>query len=121
MSEQNSDKAQKSNNLEKFKNIESGVNKGPDKKNDKDNGSSDSNAGFIQYMINPEKIDKLIASIDNYTISNAAMITKLDNVIDIMEKSNKNQEKSLSLLTQLVNRFINENEEKEKYNNKNDS
>ena len=118
MSEQNSDKAQKSNSLEKLKITDSGDNKGPDKKNDKDNRSS---GGFIQYMTNPEKIDKLIASIDNYTISNAAMITKLDNVIDIMKKSNENQEKSLSLLTQLVNRFINENEEKEKYNNKNDS
>ena len=82
--------------------------------------SLDSNNGFIQYIISPEKFDKLIISINDYALTNKEVITRIDDAIEInkkvitriddaiqvMKQSNQNQEKTLSLLTELVKNSI---------------
>ena len=69
--------------------------------------------GFTQYIIEPKKFDDLISSINNYSTKVDNYATKIDVAIEemkktneIMKKSNENQEKALSLLTQLVSKYI---------------
>ena len=76
--------------------------------------------GFIQYIIEPKKFDDLISSINNYSTKVDNYAAKIDVAIEEMKKtneimkksneemkkSNENQEKALSLLTQLVSKYI---------------
>ena len=62
-------------------------------------GSNGNTNGFTNYIINPEKFDALILSINNYS-------AKVDVAIEQMKKSNENQEKSLTLLNQLISKLI---------------
>ena len=74
-------------------------NSGSEKTNQSPLNPNGNGNGFIQYIIEPKKFDDLISSINNYS-------AKVDVAIEEMKKSNENQEKALSLLTQLVSKFI---------------
>ena len=66
-------------------------------KNEKDKGNHGINKELTQYIINPEKLDNLISSIDKYS-------SKMDGVITQMKRTNDIQEKTLELLTKLLNK-----------------
>ena len=76
-------------------------------------GGNGNGNGFTQYIIEPKKFDDLISSINNYSTKVDNYASKIDVVIEEMKKtneemkkSNENQEKALSLLTQLVSKYI---------------
>ena len=76
-------------------------------------GGNGNGNGFTQYIIEPKKFDDLISSINNYSTKVDNYASKIDNyaskidvVIEEMKKCNENQEKALSLLTQLVSKYI---------------
>ena len=76
-------------------------------------GSNGNTNGFTNYIINPEKFDALILSINNYSAKVDNYAGKIDNyagkidvAIEQMKKSNENQEKSLTLLNQLISKLI---------------
>ena len=94
MSEQDSNKAQNSGNG-KVNSNQSPL-----------QGSVENTNGFVQYIINPEKFDDLISSINNYSSKVDNYAAKMDLAIEQMKKSNENQEKALSLLNQLVSKLI---------------
>ena len=108
MSDKDSNKAQKEFNEKEYSN-QSPLNQGS-------NGNTN---GFVQYIINPEKFDELISSInnysdkvdkystimDNYSAKMDNYAAKMDVAIEQMKKSNQNQEKALTLLTELINKL----------------
>ena len=101
MSDRDSNKAQKEFNEKEYSN-QSPLNQGS-------NGNTN---GFVQYIINPEKFDELISSINNYSTRVDNYSAKMDNyaakmdvAIEQMKKSNENQEKALTLLTELINKL----------------
>jgi hypothetical protein len=69
-------------------------------------GSNGNTNGFTNYIINPEKFDALILSINNYSAKVDNYAGKIDVAIEQMKKSNENQEKSLALLNQLISKLI---------------
>ena len=83
-------------------------------------GSNGNTNGFTNYIINPEKFDALILSINNYSAKVDNYAGKIDNyagkidnyagkidvAIEQMKKSNENQEKALTVLTQLISKLI---------------
>ena len=94
MSDKDSNKAKKEFNEKEYSN-QSPLNQGS-------NGNTN---GFVQYIINPEKFDELISSINNYSDKVDKYSTKMDVAIEQMKKSNQNQEKALTLLTELINKL----------------
>ena len=69
-------------------------------------GGNGNGNGFSQYIIEQKKFDDLISSINNYSAKVDNYASKIDVAVEEMKKSNKNQEKALSLLTQLVSKYI---------------
>ena len=69
-------------------------------------GSNGNTNGFTNYIINPEKFDDLILSMNNYSAKVDNYAAKIDVAIEQMKKSNENQEKALTVLTQLISKLI---------------
>ena len=69
-------------------------------------GSNGNTNGFTNYIINPEKFDALILSINNYSAKVDNYAGKIDVAIEQMKKSNENQEKALTVLTQLISKLF---------------
>jgi hypothetical protein len=95
MSEKDSNKAQSD-----------GSSKERSKRSSLGQGSNGNTNGFTNYIINPEKFDALILSINNYSAKVDNYAGKIDVAIEQMKKSNENQEKSLALLNQLISKLI---------------
>ena len=81
-------------------------NSGSEKTNQSPLNPNGNGNGFIQYIIEPKKFDDLISSINNYSAKVDVAIEEMKKSNEEMKKSNENQEKALSLLTQLVSKFI---------------
>ena len=92
MSNHSSNKAKKSGAVNEFEISNNGG-------NNPESSSQNTKNEFDHYLVNPEKFDNLITSIYNLSV-------KVQAAIDEMKRSNENQEKSLSILTKLIEKYV---------------